>query len=546
VRRARWSDLAVVGCLAAVSLPAWLPVVIGFGGAVLDRAAWGDLPATAGRAGTLARSGAVALILAALSTLLAGPMAQVLRTAGVRVAALLIAPVWIPSWLIYAGLNLARAPDTVVGRAFMDWALDPDRAVWGDSNRWAIVALGRALAVGALVLWSAPIAALVMAGAGDPEADAAREMARTEPIGVARRAALSLRLGVRPVGLAVGVVFLLTLGSSVPLHLAQVETDAIGLWRALAERSRDRWAGVWLAGWAPLLVALGGAWWVSTRFGRASAPGASATPATRARCGPGVRVAAWGVWSLASVVPVGLMLWSLDSRASLLRWLHAESGALLMTAGIAAAGAVFAAAAGVGVAGAVGSDRAWTRAAGRFVAGLAVFGGLVPGVLVGAAIAGLPEWLGGTPGAVLAAGARTAGIGALAGLVVARSEPPDERAARSLDGAGDALGWLRANRWRAWRLGAGVWLGGFVLALYEIEASVMVRPPGQGNLPQRMLSDLHYARLEQLSAGGAVMGLLGIAAGVAAGLALGIGGSRPQSSPTDRQPGGNAPVGDSV
>jgi hypothetical protein len=129
-------------------------------------------------------------------------------------------------------------------------------------------------------------------------------------------------------------------------------------------------------------------------------------------------------------------------------------------------------------------------------------------------------------GSVMASAGRTAFVGALAGLIVARSESADERAGRALDGAGDAWGWLRANTrgaGRSLRLAAGVWLGAFVLGLHEIEASVMVRPPGRGNLPQQMLSDLHYARLESLSAGGAVMGMVGIAVGVLAGLALGLG-----------------------
>jgi hypothetical protein len=176
------------------------------------------------------------------------------------------------------------------------------------------------------------------------------------------------------------------------------------------------------------------------------------------------------------------------------------------------------------VAAAAGSEHAASRWIGRAVAVGTVFGALVPGVFVGAAIArmGLDEAV----GSVMASAGRTAFVGALAGLIVARSESADERAGRALDGAGDAWGWLRANTrgaGRSLRLAAGVWLGAFVLGLHEIEASVMVRPPGRGNLPQQMLSDLHYARLESLSAGGAVMGMVGIAVGVLAGLALGLG-----------------------
>lgn len=525
MRRAVVECVLLVG-LVGLSLPAWGPVTAGFVAAAFDPAAWTDLPSGTGRAGVLARSGGLALFVAVLATLIGSPMAQVLRSSGVRTAALLMAPVWIPSWLIYAGLNLARAPDTVVGAAFLEWALDPARAWFGESNRWAIRALAQGVAIGSLALWSAPVAALVMAGVEDPERDAARELARTEAMGWGRRIVMALRLRARSLGFAVVVVGLLTLGSAVPLHLAQVETDAIGLWRALAERPRDRWNGVWLAVGPQMALALAGAWWIASRLGTEAragqgvAGGAVATP----RSGPGTRTAAWGLWSLAVIAPVALMVWSLDSVASLWRWPRMESDALWTSGWIAAAGGAIAACVGLGVAAAAGSEHAASRWIGRAVAVGTVFGALVPGVFVGAAIArmGLDEAV----GSVMASAGRTAFVGALAGLIVARSESADERAGRALDGAGDAWGWLRANTRRAGRslrLAAGVWLGAFVLGLHEIEASVMVRPPGRGNLPQQMLSDLHYARLESLSAGGAVMGMVGIAVGVLAGLALGLG-----------------------
>lgn len=504
-------------CLAAAGLPAWGPVVAGVLPALADAGAWADAAPSGARWRAIVCTAWVCLLVSALSMLAAFPMAQVLRVSGVRVAALLVAPVWIPSWLIYAGLNLARAPDTVVGAAFLRWALDPAAALWGESNRWAIVLLGRGLALAALVLWSVPLAALVMAGVEDPEADAAAELARTDPMGPFRRAAMALRLRARAIGCAAGVIALLTMGSSVPLHLAQVETTAIGLWRDLAERPPSRWAGVWLAAWPQLVAAGLGAWWVGARLARRPAPGQSASGAP-ARAGAVSRVWTWAVWSAASLLPIALMVGSLDAASSLWRWAALQRDALWTTGWIAATGAAVAAAAGVATASAAASAHGATRRAARTLAAMAVFGALAPGVLAGAGIARLGLYDG--VASVAAAAARVVFIGVVAGLVVAGAEPADERAARELDGAGGAAGWLRANARRAVRLGAGVWLGAFVLGLHEIEASVMVRPPGRGNLPQQMLSDLHYARLENLSAGGAVMGLFGLAVGVAAALAL--------------------------
>ncbi len=525
-------ETLLVACLVGVSLPVWGPVAAGFGAAVLDPAAWSDVPWGGGgdRVRVLARSVLLALFVATLATALACPMAQVLRTSGVRTAALLLAPVWIPAWLIYAGLNLARAPDTLVGAAFLEWALDPARAWFGESNRWAIRALAQGVAIASLALWSAPVAALVMAGVDDPEREAARELARTDAMGPVRRALLGVRLRARPLRFAAVVVGLLTLGSAVPLHLAQVETDAITLWRALVERPRDRWNGVWLGVGPQMALALLGAWWITARLTRPESPGQGVGLVAPPRAGVATRVGAWSLWALAVVAPVALMVWSLDSVASLWRWPRTEADALWTSAWVAAWGGVAAGALGVGIAATTASHRAWVRRVGRGVGVLVVFVALVPGVFVGAAVA--PLGLDETVGSVMASAARTGFVGALAGLIVARSEPADERAARLLDGAGDAWGWLRANagaRGRALRLAAGVWLGSFVLGLHEIEASVMVRPPGRGNLPQQMLSDLHYARLENLSAGGAFMGLLGVAVGVLAALVLGLAAAPPVS-----------------
>lgn len=518
--------------LLAASLPAWAPAGLSLGRAVFDAQAWHDMPGSGVRFALLARTAGVAAIVAATATVLGMPMARVLRREGPRRAAILMAPLWLPPWLIYAGLNLARAPDTAVGRAFMQWALDPRWALFdAENNRWAIPMLGRGVAVASLVLWSSPLAALVMAGVSDPEHDAAAQALRLEPIGPARRAMTHARLRAGAIMASFVAVGLLTLGSSVPLHLAQVETDAIVLWRALSERTPNRWAGVWLAAWPQALLAAAGAWWVASRFGRRTPPGLAAPPGGSPHGARGASwAAAWAVWALALLVPVALMAGSLDSFASVWRWVWMDHEAIAATAGVSATAAVVAAGVGVATAACRASDRAWARTLGAIAAALCVFGVLLPGVLTGAAVAGLGTRLG-VDGAVLSvfgAASRVVFVGAVGGLVVACSEPPDERANRSLDGAGDAWGWLRANRVRAWRLAGGVGLGAFVLGLYEIEASVMVRPPGSGNLPQSILADLHYARLEQLSAAGVAMGLVGIAVGLIAGRLLVLAPEQPR------------------
>lgn len=512
MRRPTRAEYPLIAIMLLACAPACVPVVVSLARAASDPDAWSDIPTSPARWVLLARSLWMAGLIAGLATLLAIPMAQVLRRSGARLAALLLAPVWMPAWLVYAGLNLARAPDTWLGGAIMDLAL-PD-------HRWAIVLLGQTVALGSLVLWSTPIAALVLTFRADPEASAADELLRTERLAWHRRIITRVRLHRAAWLTAFGSVFLLTVGSSVPLHLAQVETDAIVMWRAISERTPDRWGGVWLAAWPQLLIALIGSAWFVRRVTAGARPGESVTPAPDRRVSVPTFIAAWTVWSLAALLPAALMLWSLDSLASLPRWFELNRDALLGSLRIAALAGLVAGVASVTIAAAGASERATTRVIAWVLAGGCVFGMLAPGVLIGAAIArlGLDAGVAG----VVAAAARTLFIAGIAGVALASAESPESRAMRSLDARGDAFGWLIVHPRRAGRLLVGVWLAAMLVALHEIEAATIVRPPGTGNLPQQMLSDLHYARLEQLSAGGVVIGALGIAMGVAASIVLSL------------------------
>lgn len=500
--------------LAILCAPALAPVLYGLGSAVTDADAWRDIPLGGVRWSYLLRSLWIGSIIAAIATTLAVPLAQLVRRAGVRLAALLLAPVWMPAWLLYAGLNLARAPDTALGGAIMDWAL-PD-------HRWALVMLGRWLAVGSMALWSAPIAALALAAATNPDADAGDELLATERAPWWTRIAHRARM--RRAGLltAFGVVLLLTLGSAIPLHLAQVETDTIALWRALAERTPERWGGVWLGSFPQMMVAGLGAAWLVRCFGDRPAPGEQTHAHNLAPAARTTRVLACLVWSLGAIAPVVLMAISLDAWGSVPNWMAESAGAIGSSAAVAGGSGLLVGLTAVLMAGALNAESSATRRTARVLAGLGLFAFLAPGVLVGAGYARLGGRLGIDPMAVsVAAGlARSLFVGSLAALVVAGSESPEHRALRQLDAQGSAWGWVRVDPRRAARLGLGAGAGAFLLGLHEIEASVMVRPPGTGNLPQMMLDDLHYARLEQLSAGGVVIGLAAIALGALAGILL--------------------------
>jgi len=92
-------------------------------------------------------------------------------------------------------------------------------------------------------------------------------------------------------------------------------------------------------------------------------------------------------------------------------------------------------------------------------------------------------------------------VAVLAGALAARWEPPDLRRMRRLDGAVHPGGWWCACGSAAMPVLVGAGLVVALLSLHEIEASVILEPPGAGSLAQALLSSLHYARDEALAAG---------------------------------------------
>lgn len=133
-------------------------------------------------------------------------------------------------------------------------------------------------------------------------------------------------------------------------------------------------------------------------------------------------------------------------------------------------------------------------------------GALVPGVLVGASIAGggwgsgwMSGWLNGGMGELIGLLARVLVVSVVVGAVVAGRESGELLSQRWTLGGGLGDWWRAHGRTGVLAcVGAGVLCG--LLAVHEIEASVMITRAGVSTLSQGLLADLHYARLERLSA----------------------------------------------
>ncbi|MBO6513259.1 MAG: hypothetical protein JJ974_04765, partial [Phycisphaerales bacterium] len=302
------------------------------------------------------------------------------------------------------------------------------------------------------------------------------------------------------------------LGSGVPLHLAQIETWSIVVWRALSERGVDAWGAVWVMGSPMVLVGLVGAWCVVRVVVRdATSRGMVGTGVER-EDGRGVRRGDWiwggAVWGMGVVVPMVVLAVSIDDWRSMgVFWSErgdAIGHSVLIGVLVGVSGGVYA----MMIAALLGHWKRWVRMVGVIGVFASAAGALVPGVLVGASVAG-SGWMGGSGmGELVGLLARVLVVGGVVGAVVARRESGELLCQRWTLGGG-WVDWWRAHG----KTGAIACCGGGVvcglLAVHEIEASVMITRAGVSTLSQGLLADLHYARLERLSA--ALLNLMGVA-----------------------------------
>jgi ABC-type Fe3+ transport system permease subunit len=499
--------LVVVGGIFALLALVVGTVVLGATGAV-DLDSIGEGFGLIGRhgVGLIVRTLGIAGGIGLLSVVLGIPLGRVLM--GRRHAwvwAIGLVPLWMPSYAIYGAMNLARAPDTLVGGWLIGYATS------GEGRRWMTIWAGYGIGVVGMALWGSVIASVVLAGSGS-ERGGHQDMMDLEPAGVVRRARVWIGLHRAALLRAWGLTSLVMLGSGVPLHLAQLETWSIVVWRALSERGADEWGVVWVLGSPMVVVGLVGAWWVTRVLtGGRAVVGTGVEREVVSRRGRSGWLLDWlfagVVWSCGVLVPMVVLAVSIDDwRVMGLFW--SERGdAIGHSVWIGFVVGVIGAAHAMGVACLLGDWRRWVR----WIGVMGVFGAsvtaLVPGVLVGASVAGV-GWMNGGLGEVVGLLARVLVVSAVVGAMLAGRERGELMSQRWSMGGGVVEWWKAHGRGCVMAsVGAGVLCG--LLAVHEIEASVMITRAGVSTLSQGLLADLHYARLERLSA--ALLNLMGVA-----------------------------------
>jgi ABC-type Fe3+ transport system permease subunit len=477
----------------------------------------------------IVRTLGVATLIAALATTLAWPAAWWARSRPRWGPYVLAAPMLLPSYLAYAGWGLLRAPGTWLGDLI---ARGPGAAVGNPAANWYPAAASFAQAILGLTFWVWPLAALVLSArltrlsAATLDAlviDATRPHARLLEL---------LRLSRAHVGVALLTVLLVMLGSAIPLHVAQLDTWAIHLWRLLDETPRAQHGRVWLSAWPLVVVAIAASTIVARSLAFDAASEAPEEPAARRFTHAIQPALAWTVALLAISVLAPALLFAVKlGPTSVLTSFARVSGPALATAIAVAIGIAIVVAALAALTWHSASSSTLGRRAALIILAVFLAGALVPGVLVGSATlrfwtsidAALPRlvldtWI----GAGLAQIARFGFLGVLAGVVLARSEPRDLVSLRRVDAAPTLRAWIVAALPPGVTVVIAAGLAAGALSLHEIEATIMLEPPtaAGGSFARLMLQQLHFNRTGDLAAGVLlILALSGALAAVAASLA---------------------------
>jgi ABC-type Fe3+ transport system permease subunit len=525
-----------------------LPPCVGVMAALADAGRDGNLQLAdlAPRPGLLFASLAWALGIAVLATMLGWIAAWCVRRHGALLAGVFAAPLLCPSYLAYHSLGLHRAPLTELGDLIERVALS--QALGGLGWESLPVLVGRGLAVAGLALWAWPIGMLVLAPALMRIDDAMLDAARGAGAGRCRVQRLVLRLCGSwhgPIARSIGLVTLVMLGSAVPLHLAQAPTYSIVAWQSIVLTPTSMTP--WVSSWPVLVMVVGlGAWLAHAHAKARQRQLASARtneqpsqPATwfvaRSRRMSWSNVLALTLLGVSMLLPLISYAISLQRWSSVTNFWRVSREAIAASVGVAAVVGVFSALIMVVawmIAGTsdtpihrhTDANPSWfkrgfgpSRAPSlyRGIAVLLALPALLPGIMTGHAwslATVLAERTLGDPGAwlrdswlpmILAHVSRFALLAVLLGVWMSASEEPSLRDVRLLAGGGPFArlrAWVRTELRRGWGVVLGVALAMACLSLHEVESSIVLQPAGTSSLAQVLLTQLHFARQEEIAA----------------------------------------------
>ncbi len=504
----RWLACLV---LVVLTLATGLPIVVALvslGGDAPDSVSIDGFGALA--LGRVLRTAAISVLIGALATALAWPVARVTPALNRGWLVLAMLPLLVPTYLVPGAWRTLLDPSSSIG----SWLLR--RSVEGDIN--LIQLADQTLAVIGMSIWASPIAWVIL-HLRWRSLGLVIESIGLEGAGPVRRQVALLNLGRSAIVRSVVVVGLVMLAQTVAFDLAQIETISNAVRVSV---SLGRPGEAWLIASPVLVIALGVGIW----FALAGTMRAPATQSARPTGGWRTMVVLVPLM-LGVLLPTLMLAGSIRDIGAIERFVRRSSHAMAWTLLNAVVVGGVALLLGAAVLVALRESRRSARASVGIFAMLA----LIPGVLLGAAVARafntgfMPVTVGDSPLPLWIAHVGRFGVVACLGAMWVRAIEPGEL---------DDLARLRGPTLRGWMLAdaprhvpalVGVALVVAALSVHEIEAAVLLQPVGTDGLARFMLDLLHYQRRDDLAAGVLLLGgmsiLLAIAGGILACRTLG-------------------------
>jgi len=499
--------------LPAVSLALWaivifVPLAILFAQAISPAAS--ELEVTKGIFASVFRSFGLAAAIAGAAVLLGWVPGRLLGTCRRHkdlLLLLLLVPLVLPRYVLYFAWSLLLSPTTGLG-------------IYLSSKAGLARFVGTFTSSSVLILWYWPLAALLLAQGWRNIDRQIWDCASLDADGFKRFREITLPLLGRPLSLAFGVCFVLSLSESATFDLAGIRT--IGTELAVLYELTGSEGHLVRAAWPVVAVALILAIALGKNLRSWVLPGAAlGTVEFEAQ---GWRwVVLLGLIGVSLIAPLALLIGNVADMQAFEQFfkLHLdELGWSLAIAAAAAAIAYFIAF------GALRCPQFWRGTIGaglslvvRTTILLAMF---VPASLVAASLVRMlamcnapvelrQAWY------VVSAGqaARFAGV-ALILLLLTRY--PHERQLSemaSLDGASSFAAWWHVHLPHTWPVFVGTFILMVMFSITELSATMVLLPPGLPNFAQRLVNQMHYARDQQVIASCLVLyGVFLVLAGV--------------------------------
>jgi DNA-binding beta-propeller fold protein YncE/ABC-type Fe3+ transport system permease subunit len=421
-------------------------------------------------------------------------------------AALLLAPICLPSYLVFYAWWQSWPPDSSLFR----WVIEHDLV---RSARLTTLAVG-------LLCWSWPIVSWCVAGTVAATPSQRDELLKLDGAGIVCRWVDHLRTDAR--GLAIGalLVFLVVFNNTTCFDLAEVFTFANEV-RAIEALGANAAQVVAVAAPARGMALVGAILVWLLLSGRAQPMAERTTRATSA---------AWtitaAIWLVSVAVPMTLFARSMFAEghgwSAITQFMRLYWASLVNTLGLALVSGVLAAAIAIGLTAMWRDHRRWVGIVAHVQAVSWLLLGLAPAIVVALALHAafargvLEDSFYRTPWVLIPGHLASFGfVAALLGRWMVTHQPRELRDLMQLDGAGTLVGQWQSSRPQIIAASVATIAAVFVLAVGEIPVTAYLNPPmpaGSGPLAVTMLNDMHYQRPQTVMAAALVLMALALIA----------------------------------